>query len=269
MSAKARGGKTRRRVAFRFNDGIKNACASGTVRASKGQGPSPARCSGRGTRMDPATGQGMMAPDPRTAPATVRRRTAETENNTSMRRRALTTVLLLLLPLLAGWLCGPARAWSQERETTLPESGIRYPRGYDVNTVSDVRGTVRHLLSQPQQGPVRFELVCPRDTYTILASPAWFWSEVGSGVQEGIEVKVRGSKSMGKDGKLYLVAQEIQILSTGTTFSLRDDDGSPLWGRHRDGGAGTHGGRGGGSPHGGFGATGGAGPGGRGSGGRR
>lgn len=176
------------------------------------------------------------------------------------------TALLLVFGQLAVAVVGPPRALAQENEVTLPESGIRYPTGYDSNTVGEVRGSVQGLLVEPKKGPVRFQVVTAKETYTILACPVWLWSDLAPGIREGDEVRVRGSKSQGVDGKLYLVAQEIQIVSTGRTLTLRTEDGFPLWSGHRGGVAGRHGK---GASQGGMGATTGSGGGGRGRGGRR
>ncbi len=136
-----------------------------------------------------------------------------------------------------------------------------------MNTVGEVRGSVQSLVTKPGSGPVRFELVGARETYTILACPAWFWSDLAPGIRDGEEVRIRGSKSLGADGKLYLVAQEVEVVSTGRTLTLRTEDGFPLWAGGRRGG--VAGGHGRGASQGGMGSTGGGGLGGRGRGGRR
>jgi len=176
------------------------------------------------------------------------------------------TALLLVFGQLAAAVVEPPRALAQESEVTLPESGIRYPMGYDSNTVGEVRGSVQGLLLEPKKGPVRFELVTARETYIILACPGWLWSDLAPGIRDGDEVRVRGSKSQGVDGKLYLVAQEIERVSTGRVLTLRTEDGFPLWSGHRGGVAGR---QGKGASHGGTGTTTGSGAGGRGRGGRR
>lgn len=174
--------------------------------------------------------------------------------------------LLLVFGLFAAELIPPARTLAQEDDITLPESGIRYPSGFDSNTVGEVKGTVQGLLTKPGSGPVRFQIMSARETYTILACPAWFWSDLAPGIREGDEVRIRGSKTLGTDGKLYLVAQEIEMVSTGRILTLRTEEGFPLWAGHRRGVAGRHGK---GGSQGGPGSAGGGGLGGRGRGGRR
>jgi len=169
--------------------------------------------------------------------------------------------LLLLLALVLG---SPLAAGAGEEETRLPDSGIRYPDGYDPNTVGEVRGAAHDLL-RPESGPIRFRLVSERETYTVLASPGWYWDDLGAAIPDGTEVRVRGSKSLGKDGNLYIIAQEIEIPPGGKGLVFRGESGAPLW---RGTAIGPGHGRGGyGASHGPGGSPGG-GPGGRGRGGR-
>lgn len=182
-----------------------------------------------------------------------------------MTSRAAAAALLVLFVSLSAGFSAPGACLAQEGETTLPESGIQYPTGFDSNTVGELTGKV-HLLLEPASGPVRFEVAGTKETYTILACPVWYWKDLNPGIGEGTEVRVRGSKSLGRDGKLYLVAQEIEVVSTGRALTLRTEDGFPLWSGHRSGVAGR---KGKGPLQGGMGTMGGSGPGGRGRGGRR
>jgi hypothetical protein len=159
---------------------------------------------------------------------------------------------LLLLAVWAGWtLPFGASAHAQERDAVLPDSGIRYPGGFDPNTIGEVRGKASSL-ARPERGPVRFRLVSERDTYTVLACPPWMWSDLKVDLPDGTEVKVRGSKSLGNDGNLYVIAQEMELLQSGESIAFRDGSGIPLWkgspGRRMGTGRGT------GSPMGGPGA---------------
>ncbi|MEW6441403.1 MAG: OB-fold nucleic acid binding domain-containing protein [bacterium] len=126
----------------------------------------------------------------------------------------------------------------------LPESGIRYPEGFDPNTVGEVTGKARGLL-QPEKGPVRFQVDTGRGTYTVLASPGWYWDDVKPRVAEGTDIRVRGSKTLGRDGNLYIIAQEVEVLAAGEKIVLRSEDGRPLWrgpsmgARHGHGGPGS------------------------------
>lgn len=113
-------------------------------------------------------------------------------------------------------------------ETLLEQSGIRYPDGYDVNTVGEIRG-VASGIQIPEKGPVRFTLTGKRDEYIVFAAPGWYWEDLKMPSLDGIEVRVTGSKTLGKDGKLYVVAQELTVVSSGTSYTLRGGMGNPLW----------------------------------------
>jgi len=135
----------------------------------------------------------------------------------------------------------PRFSQAQDKDIVLPESGIHYPGGFDANTVGIVQGRV-YEFSQPESGPVRFHLDSERENYTIIASPSWYWKDLGVKIPDGTEIKVRGSKSLGKDGKLYVIGQEMEVLSTKKVYAFRDDNGNPLWKGGRSGARGTGGG---------------------------
>ena len=138
-------------------------------------------------------------------------------------------------------LTGPLLA--EEKDSIFGESGIHYPSGFDPNTVGAVQGKASHF-TRPEKGPVHFQLASSRETFTVLASPAWYWNDSQLKVSDGTEVIVRGSKSYGKDGRLYIVAQEIRLPATGQAVSFREPNGSPLWkgsGRSIGGGSGGFG----------------------------
>lgn len=148
-----------------------------------------------------------------------------------MKARTSFPVRALLLCLLAAAALSPtdaARAQEMEPEVTLPACGIRYPGGYDPNTVGVVEGRVASF-DHPEQGPVSFSLVTAGETYTVLAAPAWFWEERKIKIVNGDRVRVKGSKTMGADGNLYLVAREITAAGATDPVILRDIRGKPVW----------------------------------------
>lgn len=171
---------------------------------------------------------------------------------------------LLVLAAWAVWTFPTTRfAHAQEPDTVLPGSGILYPDGFDQNTIGEVRGKAFDL-TRPGRGPVRFRLVSGRETYTVLACPPWMWNDLEVDLPDGTEVRVTGSKSLGRDGNLYVIAQEMDFPGSGRSIAFRDGRGFPLWKGSRGKMTGT--GRGMGSPMGGTGGS----PSGRGSrGGRR
>lgn len=147
---------------------------------------------------------------------------------------ALLFLIYLVVPLLAA-----QQAQAEEKDAVLPESGIHYPGGFDPNTVGNVEGKV-HGYFQPKSGPVRFRVSSGRETYTVLVSPAWYWKDLGAKISDGTQVRIQGSKSLGRDGKLYIIAQEIQILPSGQSMVFRSEDGFPLWKGSRRRTMGTH-----------------------------
>lgn len=150
--------------------------------------------------------------------------------------------------LLLGFFCGlflfPAgrNALADGNGTVLEESGIHYPGGFDPNTVGEVRGTARDV-ARPERGPMRFRLESGKETYTVLVSPSWYWEDLGTEVPEGAQVGVRGSKTLGRDMEMYVIAQEIRVIASGRAWVFRDENGFPLW-KGQGGGMGIGGGSG-------------------------
>jgi hypothetical protein len=135
---------------------------------------------------------------------------------------------LLLLSGCALMLPFEMPAEAAEKDKVLEESGIRYPEGFDLNTVGRIQGKVFGFF-EPENGPVRFYLSSKRETYTVIISPKWYWNDLGVKITDGEEVSVLGSKSLGKDNNLYIIAQEIRLLNTGQSLVFRGSNGSPLW----------------------------------------
>jgi hypothetical protein len=151
---------------------------------------------------------------------------------------------LLRLLCLAGVITlaptAEVRAQEQEPEMTLPACGIRYPGGYDPNTVGAVEGRVTSF-DHPERGPVSFRLEAAGETYTVFTAPAWYWTDRKITIRNGDRVRVKGSKSMGADGNLYLVAQEITVPGAEKPIILRDVLGKPAWSGCGPGGCGRRG----------------------------
>jgi hypothetical protein len=141
---------------------------------------------------------------------------------------SLLCLALALAPEPAPGQTGQSQDSEQEPEMILPACGIRYPGGFDPNTVGEVEGRVA-ALTRPERGPVTFRLEADGETYTVLAAPGWYWEERKPAVREGVRVRVKGSKTMGADGKLYLVAQEIALTGGAEPLILRDARGKPRW----------------------------------------
>jgi hypothetical protein len=151
---------------------------------------------------------------------------------------ALPLLCLAAMLVLTPTTASPAR--DEEPEVTLPACGIRYPGGYDPNTVGVVEGRVA-AITIPEQGPVSFRLEAAGETYAVLAAPAWFWTDRKIVVANGDRVRVKGSKTMGADGNLYLVLREITVAGAEKPEILRDAAGKPVWSGCGPGGCGGRG----------------------------
>jgi hypothetical protein len=152
---------------------------------------------------------------------------------------AFATLLILLWGTIQSIALKEASA--QDSDIILPGSGIHYPGGFDSNTAGEVQGKA-YDFSQPEKGPVQFRIVTDKDSYMVIGSPRWYWSDLGIKVSDGTEVRVRGSKTLGKDGNLYIIAQEIRVLPSGKALVLREEDGYPIWKGPRTGTGGAQGG---------------------------
>ena len=135
--------------------------------------------------------------------------------------------LVLLLALTASPLSTRAIGAQEIRDQVLPGCGICYPGGYDANTVGDVHGVVTELQA-PATGPVRFVVAGERERWIVLASPVWFWERARVRLVLGDSVAVNGSKTLGADGTLYLVAREIRTPNGAPVAIRRDRRGIPL-----------------------------------------
>lgn len=169
-----------------------------------------------------------------------RRRTGRAVN-TGRGRAALSALLPGFLCVLFLFAAG-GTALAAGNGTVLEGSGISYPDGFDPNTVGEVRGTARGV-ERPERGPMRFRLESGKETYTVLVSPSWYWEDLRMGIPEGAEVSVRGSKTLGRDMGMYIIAQEIHVMPSGRAWVVRDENGSPLW-KAQGGGMGVGGGSG-------------------------
>ena len=141
-------------------------------------------------------------------------------------------IILRNLLWIVCFLIGPAVLFTTPdllaEDRVLAQSGIHYPEGYDLNTVGEVRGTAQNVV-KPEKGPVHFTVVSRSDRYTVFASPLWYWNDYEISVRNGDEVVVTGSKSLGKDGNLYIIAREVRFPSANRSVVFRAKDGLPLW----------------------------------------
>jgi hypothetical protein len=142
--------------------------------------------------------------------------------------RVLTSALLSFL--LCFVLLFPAMAADQEE--VFEQSGIHFPGGFDLNTVGDLSGKATGLSRPVGNGPVILNIETAWEKYAVVTCPPWYWDELKIKVSVGEAVQVIGSKSLGKDSNLYIIAQEIHFVGQGKTIILRSKAGTPLWDAH-------------------------------------
>jgi hypothetical protein len=118
---------------------------------------------------------------------------------------------------------------------TEGKSGLNLDQGYDLNTVTTVRGRVVSVDSADPGGPVTIIMRQGSETVHVITAPAWFWSDRGIAVKPQDDIVVQGAKAQGKDGAMYVISRKISNLTTGDSVSLRSETGRPIW----KGGAGS------------------------------
>jgi hypothetical protein len=121
----------------------------------------------------------------------------------------------------------PAMAAGQEG--AFEQSGIHFPNGFDLNTVGDLSGKATGLSRPASNGPVILNIETAWEKYAVVTCPPWYWDELKIKVSVGEEIRVIGSKSLGMDAHLYVIAQEIHFVGQGKTITLRSKTGTPLW----------------------------------------
>jgi hypothetical protein len=164
-----------------------------------------------------------MVSDQRTVPAMGQQaRNSDQDIKRSRVIYALLSIFSAILMLVA------SPAFADEGSIVLERSGIIYPGGFDLNTVGEIHGNVS-ALEVPDKGPVTFGLTSENDFYTVLASPAWYWRQTGLSLNEGSVVTVKGSKSLGKDSRLYIIAEDIRREGSDKVITLRSKNGKPVW----------------------------------------
>jgi hypothetical protein len=101
--------------------------------------------------------------------------------------------------------------------------------GFDRNTAIRVSGTVTRMSFDARSGPATLTLECPRNTYTVILAPGWYFRQVHTEIRDGDPLTIEGSKMMDRRGNLHLVAARVTNERTGAVLELRDEAGRPLW----------------------------------------
>ena len=122
------------------------------------------------------------------------------------------------------------------------KSGLDLEQGYDRNTVVKISGPVAVPPRPLAGGLIAVDLNLPGEQIVVVLGPAWYLQDDNLDWKIGDQVTVRGSLAQGKDGRAYLLSQQITT-PRGTTIELRGQNGRPSWsggfrGGQQGGGAG-------------------------------
>ena len=144
--------------------------------------------------------------------------------------RRLTAVATVLgMVLLAGTSAHAFWPFSGGGGSGDSGSGLDLNQGYDVNTVTSLKGKVISLNADEWGGPVLIEIRTSSGAILLVSGPWWYWKDNGIPVKIGDEILAHGAKAEGKDGRMYLLAQKLTNQSTGDSLVLRSDDGVAVW----------------------------------------
>jgi hypothetical protein len=136
----------------------------------------------------------------------------------------LITVAALLLTS-----AGTADAfWGFGDSRGADKSGLDLEQGYDRNTVVKISGPVAVPPRPLAGGLITVELNLTGEQIVVVLGPAWYLQDDNLNWKIGDQVTVRGSLAQGKDGRTYLLSQQVTAPS-GTTIELRGENGSPSW----------------------------------------
>ena len=108
------------------------------------------------------------------------------------------------------------------------KSGLDLEQGYDRNTVVKISGPVA-VPPRPLAGDlIAVDLNLPGEQIVVVLGPDWYLQDDNLDWKIGDQVTVRGSLAQGKDGRAYLLSQQITTPG-GTTIELRGQNGRPSW----------------------------------------
>jgi hypothetical protein len=109
------------------------------------------------------------------------------------------------------------------------KSGLDFDKGYDLNTVTTVKGKVISIESGEGKTPVTIIVRQGSGSVHVVAAPEWYWSDRGITIRQNDEIEATGAKAQGKDGNMYLISRKITNNSTGDSVTLRAEAGRPVW----------------------------------------
>jgi hypothetical protein len=140
-------------------------------------------------------------------------------------RPALINITILLAAILILPLSAQGSWWGGGAD----RDELDLDSGYDVNTVTTVRGRITALSLDGPQPQAQVELAAGAGSVTVVLGPRSYWSEHGIALRLDDQVTVRGSKAQGRGGVVYLLAQRLSVESRGQEIALRNESGRPVW----------------------------------------
>ena len=109
------------------------------------------------------------------------------------------------------------------------KSGLDFNSGYDINTVTTMSGRAVSLPYQGERENVIIEIKSGNETFNLGVGPGSYWGKKGIAMRLNEEIRVKGSKAQGKDGKSYILAQKLVNRTSATQLVLRSEKGEPVW----------------------------------------
>jgi len=137
-------------------------------------------------------------------------------------------IIIYIIALLCLWNTPATAFWGSDSAETA--SGLDVTTGFDVNTITTLKGTVVTVPERRKQEQHTVMIIdTNRGSVTAMLGPWDYWDKQTIRITKSQDVSITGSLAQGKDGLLYLFAQRLEILNSGETVTLRNETGKPLW----------------------------------------
>lgn len=109
------------------------------------------------------------------------------------------------------------------------KSGLDLDRGYDVNTVATVTGKVIATPLISEREGIIVEISSSTEKVHLSVGPSLYWEKHGIPLRLNDDITAKGSKSQGKDGKIYLLVRKLENRTTGSQVEMRNGQGEAVW----------------------------------------
>ena len=143
-------------------------------------------------------------------------------------KRTRQIIFLAVVAIVVVMLQRPAEAfWGFGSGSENGASGLDLVQGYDRNTVVTITGRVT-ATSDSVADPVTVEILVGSERFVVVLGPRWYLQDDALSWKNGDIISARGSKAQGRDGRSYLLAQQIRS-GSGENLVLRNEAGHPGW----------------------------------------